>query len=295
MPLHLRSFFGAFGLLWSVWQKQSAQNLGLIAAGIAFYGLLSLFPGITAAVALTGMVIDADVLVENSGDITGMLPEAAESIILGQLQAVASADSSSLSFAAALAIGIALYSASRAVANFVSGLNVIHDRVESRGFVLVKALNVGLTLMIMFGLIMAVVVVAAIPALAAFFSAVPWLVDVVLLLRWPVLFFMGVIGIALLYRFGPDIASRPDRWITLGAVVACALWVAGSYGFSSYVQSFGSYNETFGALGGVIVLLTWLWLSAFIVLIGALLDAELGRRSQELGASQTETLSAEPG
>ena len=295
MPLHLRSFFGAFGLLWSVWQKQSAQNLGLIAAGIAFYGLLSLFPGITAAVALTGMVIDADVLVENSGDITGMLPEAAESIILGQLQAVASADSSSLSFAAALAIGIALYSASRAVANFVSGLNVIHDRVESRGFVLVKALNVGLTLMIMFGLIMAVVVVAAIPALAAFFSAVPWLVDVVLFLRWPVLFFMGVIGIALLYRFGPDIASRPDRWVTPGAVVACALWVAGSYGFSSYVQSFGSYNETFGALGGVIVLLTWLWLSAFIVLIGALLDAERGRRNKELDAPQPETLSAEPG
>mgnify|MGYP001799559428 FL=1 len=295
MPLHLRSFFGAFGLLWSVWQKQSAQNLGLIAAGIAFYGLLSLFPGITAAVALTGMVIDADVLVQNSGDITGMLPEAAESIILGQLQAVASADSSSLSFAAALAIGIALYSASRAVANFVSGLNVIHDRVESRGFVLVKALNVGLTLMIMFGLIMAVVVVAAIPALAAFFSAVPWFVDVVLFLRWPVLFFMGVIGIALLYRFGPDIASRPDRWVTPGAVVACALWVAGSYGFSSYVQSFGSYNETFGALGGVIVLLTWLWLSAFIVLIGALLDAELGRRNKELDAPQPETLSAEPG
>ena len=77
MPLHLRSFFGAFGLLWSVWQKQSAQNLGLIAAGIAFYGLLSLFPGITAAVALTGTVIDSDVLVENSGAITGMLPEAA--------------------------------------------------------------------------------------------------------------------------------------------------------------------------------------------------------------------------
>lgn len=278
MALYLRAFLRTFGLLWGVWQKQSAQNLGLIAAGIAFYGLLSLFPGITAAVALAGVVIDPELLVENSEDITGMLPEAAEGIILGQLQAVASADSSSLSFAAALAIVIALYSASRAVANFMSGLNVIHDRVETRGFFLVKVLNVVLTLMIIFGLILAVVVVAAIPVVAAFFGAIPWLVDVVLLLRWPVLFFMGVFGIALLYRFGPDLAVRPVRWITPGAIVACALWVAGSYGFSTYVQSFGSYNETFGALGGVIVLLTWLWLSAFIVLIGALLDAELARR-----------------
>jgi membrane protein len=99
--------------------------------------------------------------------------------------------------------------------------------------------------------------------------------DVVMFLRWPFLFLMGAAGIAVLYRLGPDRRSAKWRWLTPGAFVACALWVAGSYGFSLYVQSFGSYNETFGALGGVIILLTWLWLSAFIVLLGALLDAEL--------------------
>ena len=278
MPFILRSLFGAVGLLWAMWQKQSKQNLGLIAAGIAFYGLLSLFPGITAAVALAGVVIDPGMLVENFGDITGMLPEAAEGIVLGQLKAVASTDTSTLSFAAILALCIALYSASRAIANFISGLNVIHDRVESRGFFAVKALTVALTLMFIFGLILAVVVVAAIPVIASIFSRIDWLNDLFLLARWPMLFFMGVFGIAFLYRFGPDLKKRPTRWITPGAILACSLWVAGSYGFSSYVQSFGSYNETFGALGGVIVLLTWLWLSAFIVLIGALLDAELARR-----------------
>jgi membrane protein len=228
---------------------------------------------------LAGVIIEPDMLVANSGDITGMLPEAAEGIILGQLQAVASTDNSTLSFAAILATCIALYSASRAVANFIAGLNVIHGRVESRRFYVVKALTVALTLMIMAGLILTVLIVAAIPVVAALFSGIEWLNDLVLLLRWPVMFFMGVCGIAFLYRFGPDLKKRPVRWVTPGAILACALWVAGSYGFSSYVQSFGSYNETFGALGGVIVLLTWLWLSAFIVLIGALLDAELAFRS----------------
>ncbi|SHG95140.1 YihY/virulence factor BrkB family protein [Marivita hallyeonensis] len=265
----------AAGTIWRLWQKQSAMNLGLIAAGIAFYGLLSLFPGITAAVALAGVFIQPEMLVENSAQITGMLPDAAESIVMGQLQAVAGTDNSTLSFAAIFAVALALYSASRAVANFITGLNVIHAQTETRGFFAVKALTLLLTLLVIVGLILAIVLVAAIPVIAAIFRSSGYLDDLVLFLRWPVLFFMGVFGIALLYRLGPAGRYRKSRWLTPGALIACALWVAGSYGFSSYVQSFGSYNETFGALGGVIILLTWLWLSSFIVLIGALFDVEI--------------------
>lgn len=266
-------------LLWRMWQKQSDQNLGLIAAGIAFYGLLSLFPGITAAVAVAGVFIQPEMLVENTEEITAMLPDAAERIVMGQLRSVARADNSTLSFAALFALAIALYSASRAVANFIAGLNVIHHQRETRNFFVVKALTVFLTLLLIVGLIVAVILIAVLPVIAEVFASFGWIDDLVLFLRWPALFFMGVFGIAVLYRFGPDRGRRDLRWLTPGAVVACALWVLGSYGFSSYVQSFGSYNETFGALGGVIILLTWLWLSAFFVLIGALLDAELGTRT----------------
>jgi membrane protein len=267
-----------FAFAWSMWQKQSHQNLGLIAAGIAFYGLMSLFPGITAAVAVAGVFIQPEMLVENTEEITAMLPDAAESIVLGQLRSVARADNSTLSFAALFAVGLALYSASRAVANFISGLNVIHNQKETRNFFIVKALTVVLTFALIIGLVVAVVLIAVIPIIAAIFAPFGWLDDLVLLLRWPALFFMGVFGIAVLYRFGPAKGKREQRWLTSGAIVACFLWVLGSYGFSTYVQSFGAYNETFGALGGVIILLTWLWLSAFIVLIGALLDAELEAR-----------------
>ena len=264
-----------------MWEKQATQNLSLIAAGIAFYGLLSLFPGITAAAAFAGVFLQPEMLVENSAEITAMLPEAAEQIVMGQLRDVAGADSSTLSFAALLGLAIALYSASKAVANFIAGLNVIYAEKETRNFFKLKALTIFLTFLMIIGLLVAVIVVAVIPVIAAFVGDIGWVDDLVLLLRWPVLFLLGAAGIALLYRLGPDRRSAKWRWLTPGAFVSCALWVFGSYGFSLYVQSFGSYNETFGALGGVIILLTWLWLSAFIVLLGALLDAELEAQTRK--------------
>jgi membrane protein len=266
---------GVLDVLVRMWHKQAHLNLGLIAAGIAFYGLLSLFPGITAAVAFAGTFLNPEMLVENSEEIAAMLPEAAKTIVMGQLRDVANADSSTLSFAALFSLAIALYSASKAVANFIAGLNVIYQEKETRNFFLVKALTIVLTAFLIIGLLIAIIVVAAIPVVAAIFGDYGIIDDLVMFLRWPFLFLMGAFWIAVLYRLGPNRRSARWRWLTPGAFVACALWVSGSFGFSLYVQSFGSYNETFGALGGVIILLTWLWLSAFIVLLGALLDAEL--------------------
>ena len=298
---------GILDVLVRMWHKQAELNLGLIAAGIAFYGLLSLFPGITAAVAFAGTFLQPGMLIENSAEITVMLPEAAEDIVMGQLQDVANADSSTLSFAALFSLGIALYSASKAVANFIAGLNFIYEEKERRNFFILKALTVVLTVILIFGLLVAVIVVAAIPVIASIFGDYGIIDDLVMFLRWPFLFLMGAFGIAVLYRLGPSRRSAKWRWLTPGAFVACALWVAGSYGFSLYVQSFGSYNETFGALGGVIILLTWLWLSAFIVLLGALLDAELEAQTKrdstigedrpmgERGAVKADTLGAARG
>lgn len=305
-PTHIPTK-GILDVLVRMWNKQTHLNLGLIAAGIAFYGLLSLFPGITAAVAFAGTFLNPEMLVENSEDIAALLPEAAQTIVLGQLRDVANADSSTLSFAALFSLAIALYSASKAVANFIAGLNVIYEERETRNFFVVKALTILLTIFLIVGLLVAIIVVAAIPVIAAIFGDYGIIDDVVMFLRWPFLFLMGAFGIAVLYRLGPNRRSAKWRWLTPGAFVACALWVGGSYGFSLYVQSFGSYNETFGALGGVIILLTWLWLSAFIVLLGALLDAELEAQTKrdstvgedrpmgERGAVKADTLGASIG
>lgn len=258
-----------------IWHRLGALNLGLLAAGVAFYGLLSLFPAITAGVAIVGLVLDPATVVEQSEWLISVLPAAAGTLIESQLMEVAGAERGSLGFAALFALGLALWSSSNAMGSLVQGLNVIYDEGNTRGFLHTRVLIIGLTLALILGLTLAVVIVAAIPTALALIGAGPAITQAALLLRWPLMFLLGVAGIAALYRYGPDRRQAKWRWLTPGAVLGCALWVAGTVGFSAYVQSFGNYNETFGALAGVIVLLTWLWLSAFIVLLGAQLDAEL--------------------
>ncbi|MCF6445866.1 YihY/virulence factor BrkB family protein [Nereida sp. MMG025] len=255
-------------------RRQGSTRLGLMAAGIAFYGLLSLFPGITAAVAVAGIVFDADVLRTQSENLTALLPNSAQDIVLGQLREVLSADSTSLGFAALFAIALALYSASKVNASFIDGLNAVYEEEETRSLIATTALKVALTFGLIIGFVTAITVAIALPAFAAYFDFIGF-EQVITLLRWPLLLLVAAIGLAVLYRFAPDRRAAKWRWLTPGALAACVLWVAASFGFSFYVQSFGTYNETFGTLGGVIVLLTWMWLSAFIILLGALLDAEL--------------------
>jgi len=258
-----------------IWQRQDDSNLSLIAAGIAFFGLLSLFPSITASVALAGIVMDRDLIVENSAAFAAVLPDAAQNIIMGQLREVVSAGDATLGFAVLIAIGLALYSASKAINHFITGLNVVYEQDETRNFLEIKALTLALTLLVIVTFVLALATVAVLPIIARFVGVVPMVSDIIMIVRWPTLFVIGATAIAIIYRFGPDRKAAKWRWVTPGAVVACLMWVAGSIGFSIYLQSFGTYQQTFGALGGVIILLTWLWLSAFVVLLGALIDAEL--------------------
>ena len=250
-------------------------NIGLIAAGIAFYGLLSLFPTITAGVALVGLFYDPAVLVDRADWLLSAVPASAEDLITRQLYEVAGAERGSLTFTAVFSLLVAHWSASNATGSLVQGLNVINEEDETSCFFKLRLITIGLTIFLIFGLALSLVIVAAIPAGLAFFGAGTGLTDSALLLRWPMMFLIGAVGIAALFRYGPDRRNARWRWLTPGAVLGCALWVAGTYGFSFYAQAFGSYNETFGTLAGVIVLLTWFWLSAFVILIGALLDAEM--------------------
>ncbi|MGR3512032.1 MAG: YihY/virulence factor BrkB family protein [Paracoccaceae bacterium] len=271
---------GWLDILARVGHRIGAMRIGLLAAGVAFYGLLSFFPAVTAGLALLGVFIDPAMVVERSEWLVNMLPQSAGEIIMGQLADVAGAGESTLGLAAMVAIGIALWSASNAVGSLMQGLNVIYEEDEERGFIRAKLLTIGLTLALIFGLAVSVIIVAAIPAALSFAGATN-ASAIAQILRWPIMFAIGIGGIAMLYRFAPDRRAAKWRWLTPGALASCALWVAGTVGFSYYVQSFGGYNETFGALAGVIILLTWMWLSAFVVLLGALLDAEIEAQTQE--------------
>lgn len=261
-------------LMWHAWQRMDRAKGGLLAAGVAFYGLLSVFPGMTAAVALFGMFADPTVITEQSAWLTRLLPPSAADLLNGQLVDVAMERPDRLGWAAILSISIAFWSASRAANSLMQGLNVIYNRAERRGMVMLYIRQLTITFAAIVGALFLVLVVAAIPAALALFGDSPLLSDIAQVVRWPLMFVSGMVGISLLYRFGPD--RRGEEWhrITPGAFVSCSLWVAGSIGFSYYVRVFGSYSETFGTLSGVVLLLTWMWLSAFVVLYGAGIDAE---------------------
>jgi membrane protein len=263
-----------------VWSKYQQQNIGLIAAGVAFYGLLSLFPAITALVAIAGLLTDPAILIDQGEQFATALPADARRIVFDQIGKVVNSDAGTLSTTVVLGLAIAIYSASRAVTSLIQGLNVAYGLVETRGFFALRARILLLTVCIIVGVVASLTLVAVLPALLGF---LPWnlgIENTLLALRWLLLFVLAAISMSFLYRFGPAKKLASWQWFTTGSLVATALWLIGNVGFSAYVQSFGTYGEVFGALGGVIVLLTWMWLSAVILLLGALLDVEIVAEKQ---------------
>lgn len=253
----------------------ATDRVGLIAAGVAFYGLLALFPAITALIAISGLLVEPNQVVEQLRDLSGVVPEEVIAIITKQATSVAGSREGGLGLAAILGILIALYSASKGMASLMQGINVAYDEEEERGFIKLKLVTFALTLLLMVGLLIAVLSMLGLPAVLALVSLGPLVEFFITGVLWLGLFGLTVFGLSVLYRYAPSRDAAEWKWTSVGAVVGCLLWIIASAGFAFYVSNFGSYNESFGTLAGVIVLLMWFWISAFIILLGAELNAEL--------------------
>lgn len=272
---------GWWRLLVNVYKEVTEDHIGLIAAGVAFYGLLAIFPGIVAVMAIAGLVMDPAGIVAQLEGLSRFLPAEAAAIVIDQAKAVAGSESGGLGLAAIFGVLVALYSASKGVTSLMEGLNVAFEVQEKRGIVKYYLTAFALTIGIIVGFLLLVAILAVLPAVLAFLpwgNVTEWILRIV---RWPLVLAVLALGLAVLYRYAPSRGPVPWHWITLGAGVACGLWLLGSILFTVYVANFGSYNESFGALGGVIVLLTWLWLSAYIILLGAEFDSEIERQDIE--------------
>lgn len=256
------------------WKESKADQVPLLAAGVAFFSFLSLFPAMIAAVMLYGLVRDPEDVAAQAQRITEALPENAASLLLEQMNAIAAAPSRSLSLGLIISLALALWSASGGVGNVITAINVAYDEDESRGLVKRKALALGLTLGAILFVIVAVALVAVAPAvLDNFIGSGPlrWLLEVA---RWLGLLVAMSSMLTILYRIAPDREAPRLSWVSVGATVATVIWLAASLGFSLYVDNFGSYGKTYGALAGVVVLLLWLWITMFVVLLGAEINAE---------------------
>ena len=255
------------------------DNVPLLAAGVAFYAMLAIFPAIIAVVTIYGMVADPAQVESQVGEFAKSLPAGADQLLTTQLESVTSAGRQSLSIGLVVSLLAVLWTASGGVQGLVKGLNLVYDEQESRGFLKLRGLSLLLTLGSILMAVVAIALVAVFPAVVDDLGLGRTGQMAASVARWVVLALLVLLALAVLYRHAPDRADPRWRWVSWGAVVALVLWLLGSIGFSWYVDNFGKYNQTYGALAAVIILLLWLFLSAFVVLLGAELDAETERQT----------------
>jgi membrane protein len=250
------------------------DQVPLLSAGVAFYAMLSLFPAIIAAVSIYGLVTnDPETIRGQIEQLTKLLSPETATILTQQIEQITASAGGALGLATVLGIATALWSASSGMKALITGINLAYGESESRKFVKLRGLALLLTLGAMLLMGIALVLIVAFPAVTNDWpTALRWTASI---LRWLVLGVLVVVGLAVLYRFAPDRDNPRWSWVSWGSVVATVLWVLASLGFSFYVSAFGNYNKTYGALAGIVILLFWLFLSAFMVLLGAELNTEM--------------------
>lgn len=274
---NLRRWWGA-GM--GVMNTMDERNLGLIAAGTGFFAMLALFPGVAALIAIWGLVADPAMVQAQLVLVERLVPEDAYEIFDDQLTRLTGAEAGTLGWATVISVSLSLWWARSGVASLIRGLNAVY-REEHRGPLRRIVSSIAVTLALVGMVLVALVAVVIVPILMAVlplgeFTA--WLVE---LSRWSVAGVTLLVGLGIIYRYGPNRRAAKVPWLSAGALVAIVVWGLGSWAFSLYLSNFGRYNEVYGSLGAVVALLMWLYLSCYVTLLGAALNAELELRTRK--------------
>jgi membrane protein len=279
--LHAMTWMAQFWkFLMAVAARVSEGHFGLIAAGVAFYAMFAVFPGLAAAVAVWGMFADPKVIEGYLVVVERFLPPEAKQLIHDQVMGLINAPKTTLQWTTLLSIAIALYSARAGVSALVQGLDVVH-RATPRGWIKGYAVDFVLTLALIGALFVALVTVVVVPILLSFFPSGLFSVWLTKVLPWAAMFVLVLTCLSILYRFGPNVEGGfRSPWITVGVLVAALGWAGVSIGFSIYLANFNAYNAIYGSIGAVIILMVWLYLSVWSVLLGGAINAELDERMQ---------------
>jgi membrane protein len=263
------------GITVEIADRISADNLSLVAAGIAFYAFLALFPATAALVAVYGLVADPHAI--EGSELAALLPTSAADLLLGVVKSIADKPRGQLSLTFGISMLIALWSARAGVTSLMSGLDIAYRNRKVRSLVAQTGVGLALTLG---GILVSAILVAGIAGLPALYAAAPAVLERaaapwIAWLRWPIVAAEMSITLAILYRFAPS--APPKRWrlFSIGSIVATGLWLVSSCAFSLYVSWSNSYDATYGSLAGVVVMMLWLWASSLSILVGATVDAVL--------------------
>ncbi|MBV8737568.1 MAG: YihY/virulence factor BrkB family protein [Alphaproteobacteria bacterium] len=272
-------------ILLRLYNRLSRDRMLLIAAGVTFYLILAIFPGIAALVSIYGLFFDPRTMVSHLDVVAGVAPGGAVDVLREQLTRLGQQSGTALGISFLFSLAVALWSATSGVKAIFDGLNVAYEEEEKRNFLKLSAVALMFTigLMVFVGLTLAAVV--ALPIVLNYFP-LSGLTNVLLkIARWPILLVMVAVALSVFYRYGPSRAEPKWRWISWGSVSATVLWLIASILFSWYVAHFGSYNKTYGSLGAIIGFMTWVWLSITVVLVGAQFNAEIEHQTAKQSTS----------
>ncbi|MGY4260024.1 membrane protein [Bradyrhizobium sp. USDA 4516] len=262
-------------ILLRTYQQIDEDRLLATAAGVVFYGLLAIFPAITALVSSYGLFADPSTISSNLQSLALMLPEGSFAIVQDQIARVLAKGTSTLGLTFAAGLLIAIWSANAGMKAIFDALNVVYDEKEKRSFVKLNLMSLSFTIAGLISIMLMVGAVVVVPLLLQQVGLGTTAELVIRFGRWPILVLLLLTALAVLYRYGPSRTRPRWQWLSVGAVAAAVLWLAGSVLLSWYLANFGDYNATYGSLGAAIGLMTWMWMSAIIVLCGAELNSEI--------------------
>jgi membrane protein len=270
---------GWFDVVKRVYRQIGEDNIGIAAAGVAFYAFFALFPLIAATIAIYGLITDPITAQQQMAAIAKELPEQSAKLVQDQLRQIARSSPVALSWGLVISILLSLWSANKGTQALFQAINIAYNEKNNRGFLNGNLITLLFTIL---GIVVAILSIILVIALPAFTSRLelPYALQVmVFIARWIILAVVLIAGLAILYRFAPDREKPRWQWVSWGSVIATVFWLAGSWGFSYYVKNFSNYNATYGSLAAVVILLLWFNLSSFIVLLGAEINSELERQT----------------
>jgi membrane protein len=262
-------------ILIRTYQQVYKDRLLSVAAGVVFYGLLALFPAITAIVSSYALFAKPSTINDHLSMISAILPAGAFDIVKDQVNRVLAKGDVKLGLAFVFSFLLAVWSANGGMKAIIDALNVVYEEDEKRGFFKLSAVSLAFTFGGLLAALFAIGCVVALPIILATIGLGSISDAVFRWGRWPVLVVVMILGLAVLYRFGPSRRSPQWRWLTVGSVVATVTWLAGSALLSFYLANYANYDATYGSLGAAIGLMIWMWMSTIVVLLGAELNSEI--------------------
>ena len=262
-------------ILLRVYRGISENRILLVAAGVTFYALLAIFPGIAALISIFGLFTDPASVANHLDTIANVAPGGAIDLLREEMTRLASQGGTTLGVSFLVSLVISLWTANSGVKAIFDALNIVYGEDEKRSFLKLNAITLSVTLGIVVFILLTLAAIVAVPVALTYIPLPGVTALVVKIGRWPILFALVTTALAVLYKYGPSRTEPRWRWITWGSVSAAIVWLAASALFSWYVASFGSYNKTYGSLGAVVGFMTWIWISIIVVLLGAKLNAEM--------------------